>query len=76
MGDTYTYVYTCVELTVKFVPDLIDKPGLLQEVLLYHGTLNDTSGVEVDVNVLAKPTGVVITVGLGITKGCKSGRDV
>lgn len=60
----------------KFVPDLVDKPGLLQEVLLYHGTFNDSSGVEVDVNVLAKSTGVVIAVGLGITKGYKSERDI
>lgn len=60
----------------KLASDLVDKPGLLQEVLLYHGTLNYSSGVEVDVNVLAKSTGVVVTVGLGITKGYKSERDI
>ena len=48
---------------------LVDKPGLLQEVLLDHGTFDDPLGCEVHVNVLAKPTGVVIAFCLCIAKG-------
>ena len=48
---------------------LVDKPGLLQEVLLNHGTFNDPLSCEVHVNVLAKPTGVVVAFRLCIAKG-------
>ena len=41
---------------------------LLQQVLFYLGSFDCPTLVEVDVNVLAKATGVVITNGLGIAK--------
>ena len=53
------------------MPHLVDKPGLLQEVLLDHGTFDDPLGCEVHVNVLAKPTRVFIVCRLCIAKGCQ-----
>ena len=55
---------------------LVNNPRFLQEVLLDHGTLDDTIGCKVDVNVLAKTTRVVITFCLCITKGCGRQRQI
>ena len=49
---------------------LVDKPGLLQEVLLDHGAFDDPLVCEVHVNVLAEPAGVVIAFCLCIAKCC------
>ena len=51
---------------------LVDNPWLLQEVLFNHGTLDDTIGRKVNVNVLAKTTRVVVALRFCITKGCRS----
>lgn len=41
---------------------------LLQQVLLYLGSFNGPSLVEVDIDVLPKATGVVVTNGLGVAE--------
>lgn len=48
---------------------LVTDSGLLQKVLFNTGTLNRSSFSKADVNVFSKPTGVIITDGLGIAKG-------
>ena len=47
---------------------LIHQSRLLQQILVDDGSLDDSIGCEVDVNVLPKPTGVVIPLGLGVSK--------
>lgn len=42
---------------------------LLQQVLLYLGSFDGSSLVEVDVDVFSKATGVVVTDRLGVAKG-------
>lgn len=42
---------------------------LLQQVLLYLGSFNGPSLVEVDIYILPKATGVVVTNCLGVAKG-------
>ena len=44
-------------------------PGLLQQVLLYLGSLDGSSLVEVDVDVLPEARGVVVTDGFSVPKG-------
>lgn len=43
--------------------------GLLQQVLLYLGSFDGPSLVEVDIDILPEATGVVVTNGLGVAKG-------
>lgn len=52
-------------------PYLSADPGLLQQVLLNLGPLDGSPFVEVDVNVLPKSAGVVITDRLCIPKSCR-----
>ena len=42
---------------------------LLQQVLLYLGSFDGPSLVEVDIDIFPKATGVIVTDGLGISKG-------
>lgn len=48
---------------------LVDNSGLLQEILLNLGSLNGSLMIKVDVDVLPKSTGIVISDGFGISKG-------
>ena len=50
---------------------LVDESRFLQEVLVYHGSLDHSMSVEVDVNVLSKSTRVVVAIRLCISKGCE-----
>ena len=50
---------------------LADDAGLLQQILLNQGTLNDAILVEVHINILAEARRVVVADRLGVTKGCK-----
>ena len=54
---------------------LVYQPRLLQQVLLDIGSLNDTLGGEVDVDVLPKATGVVIPLCLGVAKSWREGKE-
>ena len=54
---------------------LIDKSRFLQQVLLDHCSLNHTMCVEVDVDVLAKSTRVVISIRFGIPKCCELEKE-
>ena len=56
------------ELICKMA-DLHNYSSFLQQVLLNLGTLDVPLLVEMDINVLPKPTGVVIPHRLGIAKG-------
>lgn len=53
-------------------PYLPAHPGLLQQVLLNLCPLYGSPFVEVDVDVLPKPAGIVITDGLRVPKSCKN----
>lgn len=57
-------------MVVPLIVHLADNTRLLQQVLLNPGSLYHTFLVEVDVNVLAEATGVVIADSFGIAKGC------
>lgn len=49
---------------------LVDKARLFQQVLVDHRSLYHSSSVEMDINVLSEPTGIVVSIGLCISKGC------
>lgn len=53
---------------LDLVSHLSTHAGLLQQVLLYFGSFNGASLVEVDIYVLPKATGVVISNCLGIAE--------
>lgn len=53
-------------------PYLPAHPGLLQKVLLNLCPLYGSSFVEVDIDVLPKSAGIVITDGLRIPESCKN----
>ena len=55
---------------------LVDDTRLLEQVLFYLSALYHTFLVEVDVNILAESTRIVIPDRLGITKGWKLSRKV
>ena len=50
------------------IANLSDDAGLLQEVLLNKGSLDDTVLVEVHINVLSETRRVVVSGGLGVTE--------
>ena len=56
-------------MSVLYLVHLVHQPWLLKQILLDIGSFNDSIGGKVDVNVLSKSTWVVITLGLGISKG-------
>lgn len=53
-------------------PYLPAHPGLLQQVLLNLCPLNGSPFVEVDIDVLPKSAGIVITDGLCVPESCKN----
>ena len=59
------------DVVVSLIMGLVHDARFLQQVLLDFGPLYHPLLVEVDVNVLAKPTGVVIPDCLGIAKSYK-----
>ena len=54
----------------------MDYAGLLEEVLLDLGALDDALLVEDDVDVLAEAGGVVVADGLGVAEGLQDGVGV
>ena len=49
---------------------LVDKARFFQQVLVNHRSLYRSSSVEMNINVFSKPTGIVVSIGLCISKGC------
>ena len=72
LSPDYHLTITWLSLSHTTPTHLVDNPRLLQEVLFNHGTLDDTIGRKVNINVLAKTTRVVVPLRLCITKGCRT----
>ena len=61
------------DVVVPLVGVLVHDPRLLQQVLVHLRTLDHTVLVEVDVDVLSEPGGVVVTDSFGVTERLKDG---